>query len=81
MSRLLDVIPVLPRLAEMVEREGYRYVQIPLSGLWSGFFVFLFGILFCLVGLFLFFIWKNAARRTDQSMTAGRTEEEDGNVF
>lgn len=67
--------------AKMVEEGGYKYVQISLTGLWGGFFVFLFGIAFCLVGLFLFIAWRRSARRPAESLHAEGQEEDDGRVF
>lgn len=67
--------------ARMVEEGGYKYVEISLSGLWGGFFVFLFGIAFCLVGLYLFFTWRRAARRAKEPAGIEPQEEDDGRVF
>jgi hypothetical protein len=67
--------------ARVVEEGGYKYVQISLTGLWGGFFVFLFGIAFCLVGLFLFVAWRRSARRPAEPLHAEGREEDDGRVF
>jgi hypothetical protein len=74
--------------AKMVEEGGYKYVEISLSGLWGGFFVFLAGIAFCLVGLYLFIVWRRATRRatapaaeTAEPAVGGAPEEDDGRVF
>ncbi len=77
---LAGLVPAAPAAAKVVEEGGYKYVQISLAGLWGGFFVFLLGIVFCLVGLFLFFLWRRA--RTDAaSPVPPRAEEEDSQVF
>ena len=77
---LAAFLPAAPAAAKVVEEGGYKYVQISLAGLWGGFFVFLLGIVFCLVGLFLFFLWRRA--RTDAaSPVPPRAEEEDSQVF
>lgn len=68
--------------AEIVETDGYKYVQLSLTDLWVGFFAFLLGIVFVLVGLFLFFIWRKSLR--DQAEGAPRADtgtEDDGTVF
>jgi hypothetical protein len=67
--------------AKVVEEGGYKYVQISLTGLWGGFFVFLAGIAFCLVGLFLFVAWRRSTRRATEPLAAEGQEEDDGRVF
>lgn len=67
--------------AKVVEEGGYKYVQISLTGLWGGFFVFLAGIAFCLVGLFLFVAWRRSGRRAAEPLPAEGREEDDGRVF
>lgn len=67
--------------ASMVEQDGYRYVQISLSGLWEGFFVFLFGIVFVLIGLFLFFLWRRSMQQRDNEPLHVDRGEDDGTVF
>lgn|GEM_PF-2028250 len=67
--------------ARMIEQGGYRYVEISLSGLWGGFFVFLFGIAFVLVGLYLFVVWRRSARRPAEPLREEGREEDDERVF
>jgi hypothetical protein len=78
---LLGALPAAPAAAKVVEEGGYKYFQISLSGLWGGFFVFLLGIVFCLVGLFLVLLWRRASKPGDASPAPGRAEEEDTRVF
>lgn len=78
---LLAALPAAPAAAKIVEEGGYKYVQIGLSGLWGGFFVFLLGIAFCLVGLFLVFLWRRSAKSGAASPVPERAEEEDTQVF
>lgn len=74
-------LPAAPAWARVVEEGGYRYVQIGLGGLWGGFFLFLLGILFSLVGLFLVLQWRRAARTAVAPRPEGAEEEEDSQVF
>jgi len=74
--------PAVPAAAaKLVEDGGYKYVQIGLSGLWGGFFVFLIGIAFCLIGLFLVLLWRRAARAGADGPVPKGAEEEDRRVF
>jgi hypothetical protein len=84
LAALLLAATAAPVAAKMVEEGGYKYVEISLSGLWGGFFVFLAGIAFCLVGLYLFIVWRRAARRgagPAEPPVGGTPEEDDGRVF
>ncbi|MFQ5508116.1 MAG: hypothetical protein ACE5FN_02130 [Leptospirillia bacterium] len=85
---LLFALAWLPALcagsafAAGAEQEGYTYLHISLTGLWAGFFVFLFGIAFCLVGFYLYMLWGRPNRGKDADVLAGEGgEEEDGTVF
>ncbi|MDH5526984.1 MAG: hypothetical protein OEY97_06700 [Nitrospirota bacterium] len=73
-----------PGLAAAIElregEEGFRYVEISLTGLWGGFFVFLFGITFVLIGLLLFFLWRKSLRHPGEEALVSEREE-DGQVF
>lgn len=75
------VLRAAPAAAKMIEDGGYKYYQISLSGLWGGFFVFLLGIVFCLVGLFLYVLWRRAAKDAAVAPAAKRAEEEETQVF
>jgi len=77
---LWAALPAAPAAAKVVEEGGYKYVQISLTGLWSGFFVFLLGIVFSLVGLFLVLLWRRSARAA-ASPVPKQAEEEDSQVF
>ncbi|MDH4228702.1 MAG: hypothetical protein OEW11_03025 [Nitrospirota bacterium] len=84
-SALAAVATALPWCAPgtalaLVERNGYRYVQVSLSGLWGSFFFFLFGIFFVLVGLLLFFLWRRSLREAVHE-PLGAAQDEDGQVF
>lgn len=74
----------LPGPAAAIElregEEGFRYLEISLTGLWGGFFVFLFGIAFVLVGLLLFFLWRKSLRNPGEEQLVSE-QEEDGQVF
>jgi uncharacterized membrane protein len=78
---LLCALPAAPAFARVVEEGGYKYVQIGLGGLWGGFFVFLLGIVVCLVGLFLVILWRRSARAAAAVSRAKGAEEEDSQVF
>jgi hypothetical protein len=70
-----------PAAAKVVEQGGYKYVQISLTGLWEGFFLFLGGIAFSLVGLFLFVVWRRSTRQAAQPFAVEGREDDDGRVF
>jgi hypothetical protein len=73
----------MPALAlQQRDEEGYIYWNISLSGLWGGFFFFLFGIFAVLVGLFLYFAWRRSDRQYTQTpLTQDGKDEEDEQVF
>ncbi len=68
--------------AKIVESDGYKYVQLSLADLWTGFFVFMLSIVFVLIGLFLFFTWRKVLRdRAAGVPQADAGAEDDGTVF
>lgn len=77
----LGALRAVPAAAKMIEDGGYKYYQISLSGLWGGFFVFLLGIVFCLIGLFLFVLWRRAPKDTGVAPAPKGAEEEETQVF
>ena len=83
LSAVLLLGSVAPALAlQQRDEEGYIYWNISLSGLWGGFFFFLFGIFAVLVGLFLYFTWRRADRKSTQTpLTPDGQDEEDEQVF
>jgi hypothetical protein len=72
-------LPAAPAWGKVVEEGGYKYVQIGLGGLWGGFFLFLLGIVVCLVGLFLVLLWRRSARSA--AAPHAKAKEEDTQVF
>jgi len=66
---------------QQADEEGYIYLNISLEGLWGGFFFFLFGIFFVLVGLFLYFVWRRSDRKNTHTPLTEDREEEDEQVF
>ncbi len=80
---LLLLFWAAPAAAELVEEDGYRYLQISLDGLWGGFFAFFGGIFAVLVGLYLYIVWRRADRQLTQTpfVADNKSKEDDEQVF